>query len=44
MEIEPGSCLKEGVVDEFPTYNVDEIPYLEDLATTLEPQATVPEI
>jgi hypothetical protein len=44
MAIEPGSCLKEGVADEFPTCYVDETSYLEDLATTLEPQATVPEI
>jgi hypothetical protein len=44
MAIEPESCMKEGVEDEFPTCYVEETSYLEDLATTLEPQATVPKI
>jgi hypothetical protein len=44
LAIQPGSCLKGGAADEFPTCYVEETPYLEDLVTTLEPQATVPEI
>jgi hypothetical protein len=44
MEIEPGSSMEGGAVDEFPTCYVDEMPYLEDLVTTLEPQAMVPDI
>ena len=43
LAIEPGSCLKGGVVDEFPTCYVEETPCLEDFTTTLEPQATEPE-
>jgi hypothetical protein len=43
LAIEPGSCLKGGAVDEFPTCYVEETPCPEDFATTLEPQATEPE-
>ena len=44
LAIELGICLKGGTGDEFPTCYVEETSYLEDLVTTLEPQATVPEI
>lgn len=43
LAIEPGSCLEGGVVDEFTTCYVEEIPCLKDFATTLEPRATEPE-
>jgi hypothetical protein len=44
MAIDPGSSQEEGIADEFPTYYVDKTSYLEDLATTLEPQAMVSDI
>ena len=37
--IKPGDRQEDGVADAFPTCYVEEIPFMEDLATTLEPQA-----
>jgi hypothetical protein len=34
-----GDRQEDGVADAFPTYYVEEIPFMEDLTTTLEPQA-----
>ena len=44
MAIEPGSSLEGGVIDEFPTCYVEETPFLEELVTTLEPQAMVSDL
>jgi hypothetical protein len=44
MAIEPGSSLEGGVADEFPTCYVEETSYLEELVTTLEPQAMAPDL
>jgi hypothetical protein len=41
MAIEPGNRLEDGSVDAFPTCYVEETPFMEELATTLEPQAMV---
>jgi hypothetical protein len=43
LAIEPGSCLKGGAANEFPTCYVEETSYPKDFATTLEPQSTMPE-
>jgi hypothetical protein len=37
--IKPGDRQEDGVADAFPTCYVEEIPFMEDLATTPEPQA-----
>jgi hypothetical protein len=42
MAIEPGNRLEDGVADEFPTCYVEEIPFMEELVTTPEPQAMAP--
>jgi hypothetical protein len=39
IAIEPGNRPEDGVVDAFPTCYVEEIPFMEELATTPEPQA-----
>jgi hypothetical protein len=39
MAIEPGSSLEGDTVDKFPTCYVEETSYLEELVSTLEPQA-----
>jgi hypothetical protein len=39
MAIEPGNRLEDGAADAFPTCYVEEIPFMEELATTPEPQA-----
>jgi hypothetical protein len=39
MAIEPGNRMEDGVMGVFPTCYVEEIPFMEELATTPEPQA-----